>query len=158
MKIDVRNSQHLVPIHRGKIKRIAERTLKYFRLGKEVCLNILFIDDLQISRLHKRFLGKVGPTDVLAFSMQEGKALSGDPFLLGDIAISTEAALRHAKRFRSTVEREIALYVIHGILHLLGYEDHEKRSRLFMRQREKELLIHCQNGGSRKASITPSRA
>ena len=154
MKIEVRNSQRLVPIHRGKVRRIAEKTLEYFRLGKEIRLNILFLNDVQMSRLHRRFLGKEGPTDVLAFSMQEGKPLKGDSFLLGDIAISAETALRHAKRFRSTVDRELILYVIHGILHLLGYDDHGGRSRLLMRRKEKELLTYCRNGVSRKVSIT----
>ena len=145
MRVAVQDSQHLVPIRRAKVRRIAEKTLNHFRVGREACLNILFLDDFHMSELHRRFLGKRGPTDVLAFSMQEGKPLKGDAFLLGDIAISTETALRHARRFRSTVEEELQLYVIHGILHLLGYEDHGV-ARLKMRRKEKELLKSCQSG------------
>lgn len=157
MKIDVRDNQTLIPIRRGEVKRLAERILAYFQVGKETCLNIVFLDDVQISDLHKRFLGREGPTDVLAFSMQEGGPLRGETFLLGDIAISAETALRHTKRFHTTVEGELALYVIHGILHLLGYDDHGKRSRMEMRRKERELLHRCQNGASRKVSITRSK-
>lgn len=144
-EIEISNSQRVVTIHPQKIRRIAKEVLSHFRLRKGVRLNILFLDDAKISILHKRFLGKKGPTDVLAFGMQEGKVLKGDPFLLGDIAISTETALRQAKRFHSPVGREVALYVIHGILHLLGYDDRKKSARLLMRRKEKELLKRCQD-------------
>jgi len=144
--IDIRNNQRSLPIRPAKIRRIAGVVLEHFRLGKEIRLNILFLDDVKMAELHKRYLGKKEPTDVLAFSMQEGKTLKGDPCLLGDIAISTETALRQAKRFRSNVDRELTLYVIHGILHLLGYKDRKKAARLKMRQKERELLRQCQNG------------
>ena len=146
MKISVRNNQQALPIRPAKIRHIAGKVLEHFHLGKEICLNILFVDDVKMAELHKRYLGKEEPTDVLAFSMQEGKTLKGDPCLLGDIAISTEVALRQAKRFHSNVNRELTLYVIHGILHLLGYEDQKKPARLKMRQKERELLKQCQNG------------
>ncbi len=109
-------------------------------------MNILFLDDKAIAELHRRFLGKDGPTDVLAFGMQEGKSLRGDPHLLGDIAISAERALDQSKRLRVSVQKELALYVIHGILHLLGYDDHDRRAHLLMRRKEKELLRLCRNG------------
>ena len=143
--IDVSNRQKVVPIHSRRIRRIAEKTLVHFRLGRYVRLNILFIDDIQMATLHERFLGKRRATDVLAFGMQEGRALKGDSLLLGDIAISTETAVRHAKRFRSKVDRELGLYVIHGILHLLGYDDHQKQARTKMRRKERELLKLCKN-------------
>ena len=122
------------------MRHFAQKILDHFKLREEIRLSILFLDDAQMSRLHQRFLGKCEPTDVLAFGMQEGRRLEGDPFLLGDIAVSTEMALHHAERFHSDVHRELALYVIHGILHLLGYEDHQKRKRLLMRRKERELL------------------
>ena len=146
MRIGIQNSQELVPIRRQKVRQVAQKTLKHFNIGNDTCLNILFIDDFHMSALHERFLGKKGPTDVLAFGMQEGRPLKGDTALLGDIAISTQTALRYAKRFRSTAEREILLYVIHGILHLLGYDDHGKSARVKMRRKEQELLRTCQSG------------
>ena len=144
--IGIRNNQRTLPIRSAKIRRIAEMVLEHLRLGKEIRVNILFLNDVRMAELHKRYLGKEEPTDVLAFSMREGKTLKGDLRLLGDIAISTETALRQAKRFHSNVDRELTLYVIHGILHLLGYEDRKKRARLKMRQKERELLKQCQNG------------
>lgn len=151
MKITLQNSQRSVRIPLRRLRCIAEGVLKHFKMNPNVRLNILFLDDQKISELQKSFLGKERPTDVLAFGMQEGKRLRGDPLLLGDIAISTETALHQAKRFRSSLERELALYVIHGILHLLGYEDRHEKGRQKMRRKERELLTLCKNGVLRKA-------
>ncbi|MFH1858008.1 MAG: rRNA maturation RNase YbeY [Candidatus Omnitrophota bacterium] len=144
-RIAVRNDQRHVAIRSGNVRRLAERALASFRLEGDIHLNILFVDDLKMSALHERYMGRRGPTDVLAFGMQEGRRLRGDVSLLGDIVISAETALRQAKRFHSNVRRELALYVIHGILHLLGYDDRNRADRLKMRRQEKELLALCKN-------------
>ena len=148
MRVAIQNKQRLVRMDRRKIQSIAQKVFVHFKLGKEVHVNLLFLDDQSMAALHRDFLGKKGPTDVLAFCMREGKPLKGDSALLGDIAISTETALRQAKRFHSSVERELALYVIHGMLHLLGYEDHHKGERLKMRREERMLLKQCQKNGT----------
>ncbi|MBI4435860.1 MAG: rRNA maturation RNase YbeY [Candidatus Omnitrophica bacterium] len=148
MRIDIQNRQRIVRIDRRKIQRLAQKVLSHFKLGQEIHVNFLFVDDKKMSVLHEGFLGKEGSTDVLAFSMREGKPLKGDSALLGDIAISTETAIRQARRFHSSVERELALYVIHGMLHLLGYEDHHRRSRLKMRRKERELLKQWPKNGT----------
>ncbi len=114
-------------------------------------MNIFFLSDQEMVKLHYAHLGKDSPTDVLAFGMQEGGAFPGEKNLIGDIAISAETALRHAARFHKPIDEEISLYVIHGILHLLGYRDKRQKDRAKMRRKEKELLATCQNGvASRK--------
>jgi len=148
MSVAIQNKQRLVRIDRRKIQRIVQKIFVHFKLGTVVHVNLLFLDDQSMTALHRDFLGQSGPTDVLAFGMREGKPLKGDSALLGDIAISTETAVRQAKRFHSSVERELALYVIHGMLHLLGYEDHHRRSRLKMRREERILLKQCQKNGT----------
>lgn len=87
-------------------------------------LSILIVDDQQIARLNQQYLKREGPTNVIAFAMQEGPFTEIAPDLLGDVVISVETARREAK----TADLDRAIYfdqlLIHGILHLLGY-DHE---------------------------------
>lgn len=82
-------------------------------------INIILVDDKAIRRLNKKFRKKDKATDVLAFPM-------GEEGILGDIAISRETAKKNAKRYGASYKRELKRLVIHGVLHLLGY-DHGKR-------------------------------
>ena len=74
-------------------------------------------------------------TDVLAFDLSEDKN-----YLAGDIVISVDAAVANATAYGTSVPQELALYIIHGILHLLGYDDHKKNDVQKMRREEKKLL------------------
>lgn len=79
-------------------------------------------------------------TDVLAFSMHEGRFSKVHPEILGDVVISLETAFHQAKRFRHSLDEEIVLLVIHGILHLLGYNHLKKKDKELMRKKEKQIL------------------
>ncbi len=95
----------------------------------------------KIRAFNKKFLSRDHTTDVLAFDMCEGGFSRKENIpLLGDIIISTDAAIQNAKIFKTSVKHEIVLYIIHGILHLLGYDDHKSRDIRLMREREQELL------------------
>lgn len=126
-------------LNRRKLERVVRFTLKSVGV-KEARLSIAFISDGQIKRLNRIYRGKKKPTDVLAFSMREGRRLKRDTSILGDIAISVDRARKQAKRFGSTFKKELYLYVIHGILHLTGYDDEKAVSRRSMRRKEKEIL------------------
>ncbi len=80
------------------------------------------------------------PTDVLAFSMHEGRFPKVHPEILGDVVISLETASRQAKRYKHSLDKEIALLVVHGILHLLDYDHLKKKDKEKMRKREKQIL------------------
>lgn len=99
--------------------------------------------------LNRRYRGIDRPTDVLSFSLAEGKALAAPVRLLGDIVISVPVAARQAKREGHTLEREIERLLVHGILHLAGY-DHERgvREALRMQARERRLLSLIASGRS----------
>jgi probable rRNA maturation factor len=84
-------------------------------------INLVLINDRQIRKLNKRYRKKDKPTDVLSFEM-------GEDGIIGDIAISTETTQRNAKRYGVTYKRELKRLVVHGVLHLLGY-DHGERMR-----------------------------
>jgi len=121
--ITLRNRQRLLKIDAPRLKTIAEQLA-----GRP--LTIVFVTDRVMARLNEQFHHTACPTDVLTF----------DYGAEADLVISVERAMAQAKRYRTTVARELALYVIHGILHLRGYADHTPRQRARMRAAEKRLL------------------
>ncbi|MEK6681222.1 MAG: rRNA maturation RNase YbeY [Nitrospirota bacterium] len=107
-------------------------------------LSILIVNDSRMRGLNLMYRGKDRTTDVLAFSMKEGKYSGINPDILGDIVISANTAKKQAEENGHGLYDEIALLLIHGILHLTGY-DHErgKKEELRMRKKERELLNRC---------------
>jgi len=91
--------------------------------------------------LNRRYRGKDRTTDVLSFSLREGVFPSIQPDMLGDIVISVPVAVRQAKREGHTINREIDRLLVHGLVHLLGY-DHERGPREARRmfRKEQDLL------------------
>ena len=104
-------------------------------------LSLLFVDDLQIQALNQRYLRRDKPTNVLAFPMRKGEFSILHPHLLGDIAISVETAKRQSNRFGLNEMGMIILLMIHGVLHLIGYE-HEgtKKGAREMAVKQRELF------------------
>ena len=104
-------------------------------------LSILIVDDQQIARLNQQYLNREGPTNVIAFAMQEGPFSEISPGLLGDVVISVETAHRQAQSAGLEMIDYFDQLLIHGILHLLGY-DHEKDKSAAhkMDQKAKEVL------------------
>jgi len=103
-----------------KLKRIL-KDLEY----NDGELSLLFTDDKHIAELNHRFLKRQGPTNVLAFPMRDDDHSEPETPMLGDIVISVDAAMRDAKKGGEGLIRTIDRLVIHGLLHLLGY-DHER--------------------------------
>lgn len=109
-------------------------------------VSILLTDDTRIRELNRTYRGYDSPTDVLSFAQHDPAeeasqpALPEHPDLLGDVVISVETAERQAKRHGVTLEQELALLAVHGILHLLGYEDETEAGARQMRAREQEIL------------------
>ncbi|MEN6489880.1 MAG: rRNA maturation RNase YbeY [Smithella sp.] len=141
MKIQIGNNQKLIKIDKRKIRSIVIKLLKHLDCtDKEVSLS--FVNDETIRELNNQYRNKNKPTDVLSFSLQEGEFSNINPDVLGDIVISVETAKENAQKNDLSFEQEINFLIIHGLLHLLGY-DHEnttKEETRKMRQREKELL------------------
>ena len=88
-------------------------------------LSLSFVDDAEIQELNRRHLRRDKPTNVLSFSMREGEFPGLHPDLLGDVVISVETAKRQSARFGLNEDEMILFLIIHGILHLIGY-DHER--------------------------------
>jgi probable rRNA maturation factor len=128
------------------------------RYGSDVEMSLMFVDPQTIAELNERFLGVNGPTDVLSFPLDEelppggrqpdqggrgpgAPADGGDPpALLGDVVVCPAVATRQAAERGIAAEDEIALLVVHGVLHLLDYDHAEPDEATAMRRREQELL------------------
>lgn len=127
--IFTRNRQRRLRVDRSELTRVAAVALAQVGSALDT-LGIILVNDTQIAGYNERFHHRTGPTDILTFGY-EG---------LGELIISTEQAIANARRFRTTPARELALYVIHGILHLHGYDDCTPTQRRRMRVAERRFL------------------
>lgn len=125
------------------IRRLAKAVLR----GEGVvsgAVTLVLTDDAGIRDLNGRFRDKDRPTDVLAFPLHEEDEL-GEVYL-GDVIISIERAREQAPRFRNDPESELARLVVHGLLHLLGYDHHRPADGRKMKAAERRALAHFEPG------------
>jgi probable rRNA maturation factor len=134
----------------GRVTRIVRHILKAERVAPPYELSLVFTDSKTVRQLNRDYRGIDEATDVLAFAMLRQKgddssfALPPDGITrLGEIVISYPKAVAQAKEHGHPPEEELALLVIHGVLHLLGYDHEEPEAESKMREREKELLEKC---------------
>jgi probable rRNA maturation factor len=111
-------------------------------------ISILLVDDPQIETLNQKYLNRQGPTNVIAFAMREGEFSHLTPHLLGDVVISMDTTAKEARDAGLSMEHRFNELLIHGILHLFGYdhEDSEKEARR-MENKSQELLELIRNDG-----------
>jgi probable rRNA maturation factor len=132
---------------RGWVKKIVRQVLKAEGVATPYEVSLVFTDSEKVKQLNRDYRGVDEPTDVLAFYMfpQKGAdssfALPPDGVTrLGEVIISYPQAVAQAKEQGHSPQRELALLVIHGILHLLGYDHEEPEKESKMRAREREFL------------------
>ena len=134
-KIAVASPQEVVPIDRRRLREVVRVVLE----GEGVAdyeISLAFVDNETIHRLNARYLQHDEPTDILTFPLGE----AGSKKLAGELVIGAEVALAQAAERGHDVQVEIALYVIHGLLHLCGFDDHEEADVPRMRARERHYL------------------
>ena len=136
MTIDIANQQALSPIDEAGLRALCARLLRQH--GKATGLSLCYVDDAAIRALNAQYLGRHDTTDVLAFPLADGT--DPDEPLLGEIVVSVETAAREAAARGLPVAAEIALYTIHGLLHLLGYDDHEPDDTARRREAERQAM------------------
>ncbi len=137
------------------LESVVEKVLVAQSADSRVELGLVIVGQERMRQLNLNYLGKDEPTDVLAFSMlpeQPGGDLA--PFVappdgimhLGEVIISHPQAVIQAEEHQHSVKREIAILIIHGVLHLLGYEHDKPELEREMRAREAEILSHIEGG------------
>ncbi len=140
--ITIRNLQRSIRVNLADLQRFAEQALNSCRairrkgvtpltsLGQ---ISVLFISDRRMAALHQRFLKTAGPTDVITFEH-------------GEIFISVETARRHARRFGTSLAREIKLYIVHALLHLHGFDDKKTSDARRMEGMQSKILGRIATG------------
>jgi probable rRNA maturation factor len=152
------DEQSTVPIDLLRWSRLARLVLDSERVAPEVHVALVFVDEAAMAQLNERFLGEAGPTDVLAFPIDDDVPESGrapdrggkgpgsasepsePPVLLGDVYVCPSVAARQASERSIALDDELALLVVHGLLHLLDYDHSEPDETEAMQARERELL------------------
>jgi len=126
-------------VPRSLLAEVLEDALNQEGPDRAAAVDLLVTDDRGIARFNRRHTGRRGATDVLAFPDGEPEAESG-LLHLGDVIISLQTARREAARRGCPMREELALYAVHGLLHLLGYDDHIDSRRAAMRAAEHRAL------------------
>ena len=149
MKIQIENNQTKIKIQRRKIRCTVLKLLKIMDCANKE-LSISFVDDNAIKQLNNLYLQRDNSTNVLSFSLQEGEYGNINPNILGDIVISAETAQRDAAKGDLSLSEEIDLLIIHGLLHLLGFnhENTTKAQTTKMQIKERELFGMLSSGTS----------
>ncbi len=143
MEILIKNQQKIIKLNQKKREGIIKKVLQHLKVDEKTEISVLFTDDKFIRSQNNKYRGIDKPTDVLSFSLQEGAIKfpeAESDKLLGDIIISIETAQRQADNLNHSMEKELTVLLIHGLLHLTGY-DHEKgKDYKVMREKESEIL------------------
>jgi probable rRNA maturation factor len=132
--VEIVDNQDMIPLDRCWCSELARFTLQAESVPA-ADVSVAFVDNATIRRLNKRFLAHDYPTDVITFPL----SADGEP-LGGEVVISVEYAVGQAARYANPVELEIGLYLVHGLLHLCGYDDAAPDDAARMRRRQEELL------------------
>ncbi len=140
MKILAANRQSFIDVDLSRIERTSGEILKILE-NEDSEISLTLVDDAGITDINRRYLGRNRPTNVIAFSMNEGDFGDINPTLLGDIIISSETALRDAQAGDLSFEDELDYLIIHGVLHLLGYDHELPAEAEEMAGKEKEVFF-----------------
>jgi len=137
MKIEIANLNENLSLDEEALKKLLTKVLQRGG-GKRARVSVALVDDKTMAGLNRRYLGRRGPTDVLAFPFDQGPAGKD----LGEIVISVETARKVARRRKKSIKQEIYLYAVHGLLHLLGFDHKTPSEAKEMRKKEIEALAN----------------
>lgn len=137
MQIHFSNRQKLLSISKKQISLLVETVIHF---EGETCdeVGIHLVSSAKISALHQEYFNDPSVTDCISFPMDS----LPDYRMLGDVFACPEVAIAYAKKHKKEPYQELTLYIVHGLLHLMGYDDMEKKDRLKMRAAEKRHMQH----------------
>ncbi len=155
MDITIKNLQTKIPIRLPRVNDVVRCTLRHFPII-DAELSFVFVAPSRMRMLNAKYLKHDYVTDVLTFDYSPGArrqapgvkkishpspiAQRPTPYIYGEIIICPSVAFRNAKKFGVSLQKEIELYIIHGILHLMGYDDHAPKDIARMRKKEREII------------------
>jgi len=147
IKVALANEQTRLPIDRRRLRRAARIVLQNENIHKAE-ISLAVVDESSIRRLNRQYLHHDQPTDVLSFLLDRS---AGE--FVGEVIVSADAALGSASQYGWPPADELLLYVVHGLLHLVGYEDLTRAGRVRMRRREARYMV--QLGALARATRPP---
>jgi len=133
--VEVSDTQGYLAIDPEPLSGLVRRVLEGEGIARG-SVSIALVDDATIQGVNRRHLAHDWPTDVISFRLSD----AGEPFLSGEVVVSAERAASVARQFGVDPRAELALYVVHGLLHLCGYDDLATPDVHAMRRRESEIL------------------
>jgi probable rRNA maturation factor len=150
VKVFGADEQQAAPVDVRRWVDLARNVLLAEGVNGDAELSLLFVDEDRIRGLNRRFMAADGPTDVLAFPIDDPvdnaarradtSSLGPEPSLLGDVVVCPAVAERQAPEHAGSYDDELALLVVHGVLHVLGHDHAEVDEAAEMQARERELL------------------
>ncbi|MGI9602747.1 MAG: rRNA maturation RNase YbeY [Acidimicrobiales bacterium] len=134
------DEQDVHPVDLARYRDLALHSLAAGPISGPAELNLLFVDEDEMAELNRVHMHEVGATDVLSFPIDDHETNDPGPRLLGDVVICPPVAARYAAEHGRTYDDELALLVVHGVLHVLGMDHAETDEAQAMQARERELL------------------
>lgn len=140
MDVFLANEQDL-PVDHDRLSALASHTLESEDVDDSAELSVLFVSSDHMRRLNAHFAGDDYATDVLAFPMMDGDEEEEEAGpLLGDVVVCPAVASRNAERIGHSLDDELAVLIVHGTLHLLGYDHQGPKDKEAMERRQNEIL------------------
>jgi len=146
MEVQIDNRQDNHRISKKKIRQTAIAILNALDYP-DAELSILIVDDQQIAQFNRDYLNRKGPTNVIAFPMRAGRFSEITPSLLGDVVISTDSAHREGQSAGFSMQDRLDQLLIHGILHLCGYDHENTKTEARRMEKKTEELLTIINAG-----------
>lgn len=141
MQVSITSHREPEPLNFEGFERLALFALKLEAAPELSELSIALVDEEEMAHLNEQYRGIAGPTDVLSFGCDDPCVAGGDePITLGDVIIAPSVALKQAAELGTTIEAELNLLLVHGILHLLGYDHEADDDAAAMQARETVVL------------------
>ena len=142
MTIEITNkSGELVPA--DQVRALLDHSLVQLKLSSECEVNLVFVDENEMTELHIKWMDEPGPTDVLSFPMDLPEN-PGDAVTLGDIVIAPTVAATQAATAGHSADHEIFILAAHGLLHILGYDHANKEDEKVMFALQEDLVKNWQ--------------
>lgn len=141
MQVSVSSHREPEPLRLEAFQELALHVLRMEAAPEESELSVALVEVEEMAHLNEQYRGIEGPTDVLSFGCDDPcAAVADEPITLGDVIIAPEIAAAQADELGTTIESELNLLLVHGILHLLGYDHDSDEDAAVMQERERVLL------------------
>ena len=141
MQVHTADRQTALPIVKTQVDRLVQSFLRWKKIKwEEVVVHL--VDKEEITALHGKYFCDPTPTDCISFPIDDPNEIANPYLLLGEVFVCPRVAIEYARVHDKNPYTETSLYLIHSLLHLLGYDDRDERSRSMMHVQEKSAMVY----------------